>query len=910
MSENQNTQNPDQTTKKVYLKTNEEVALDLETDQQTGLSVQEANLRLEKNGPNKLNEIKKKSFLMKLAAQFKEFMIIILLIAAILAIVMAYLPSGDGNPTDGILIISIVVINALLSVFQEHKAEKSTEAIKALSSPHVTVIRDGVESVIDVKDIVVGDLVVLTAGDYVPADVRIIESVNLRIDESILTGEAVPVEKVSNPLIGVEIPLGDRFNMAYMSTVVTYGRGKALVVKTAMDTQIGKIAAMLSESKDESTPLQKNISKLGKILAVIALIIVSSIFLLEIMIHLIGNNPMSEFNWMYNILFAVSLAVAAIPEGLPAIVTVVLSLGMSNLAKHKAIMRTLPAVETLGSTQIICSDKTGTLTQNVMTIQQVFINNEVIQINSDTVLNQDLEFAAGLGVLVNDAKIIKDQDNIKKIGDPTEIAFMDLALALNLDPLQIINDFQRIHELPFDSERKLMTTVNQYNGKTYAIVKGAPDVIFTKTTNIYNQKTTLQSFKDTNIQMANQALRVLAVAYKEIKNTDNITELSFDDLETDLTLLSLMGMIDPERPEVKAAIETCKHAGIKTIMITGDHKNTAVAIAKNLNIIEDGQIALTGQELDLLSDDEFMEKLDSIRVYARVSPENKVRIVKAWKAKGLVVAMTGDGVNDAPSIKQADIGIAMGITGTEVAKGASDMVLTDDNFATIVDAVGEGRTIFANLTKSIHFLLSSNIGEIVAMTIGIVVMAAAGWGGDNHLLTAAQILWINLVTDSLLAIALGLEQKEPNVMEHSPRDSNQSIFSGGLGWRIAWQGVMFGLLTFVAYAIGYITTNDQATARTMAFLTLGISQLFHAFNVRSSEYSIFQLKQNWYVNGAFIICAILTVGVVLIPPVADIFSVANLNGLQWLIVLGFSLTPVLVIEIVKVFVRLKKKRNV
>lgn len=881
-----------------------------ETDKKAGLNSQEIKERQEKYGLNQLEEAKKRPLILKLLDQFKDFMIIILLIAALISIFVAQ------ELSNGLLIIAIVILNAVLSVIQEAKAEKSTEAIKALSSPHVTVIRDAKEMVIDVKDIVVGDLVLLEAGDYVPADVRIIESINLKADEAALTGEAVPVDKVSETLSGDDIPLGDRINLAYMGTVITYGRGKAIVTKVGMNTEIGKIATMLSQTESDATPLQKNVAVLGKTLAIIALIITGAIFLLEVVQGIIASEDLSDFAWWSDkFMFAVSLAVAAIPEGLPAIITIVLSIGMSNLAKEKAIMRTLPAVETLGSTSIICSDKTGTLTQNVMTVQKVYLNKELLDVQNVSTLSKDLELLVTMGVLVNDTKVQFENDRFVKIGDPTEIAFIDLAINLKKNPIEITQSIDRLHELPFDSERKLMTTVHDIDGVTYAVVKGAPDVIFNKTKNIHNQDTNkdLEHFIKANEDMSNQALRVLAVAYKEIKDPNNLKSLSFADLETDLSLLGLVGMIDPERPEVKDAISICNKAGIKTIMITGDHKNTAMAIAKNLDILTGDAIAITGKELDQLSDNEFASKLSSIRVYARVSPENKVRIVKAWRDTGLVVAMTGDGVNDAPSIKQADIGIAMGITGTEVAKGAADMILTDDNFATIVNAVGGGRTIFANIKKAIHFLLSCNIGEIVAMTLGVLLGAwLFGTSESSHLLSAAQILWVNLVTDSLLAIGIGLEKKEPDVMEYPPRDSSKTIFADGLGKRIAWQGAMVGLLTFSAYFIGFkLHGNDPKAGQTLAFMVLALSQLFHAFNVRSDRFSTFKLRANYWLIGAFFVSLFLQLIVMFITPVAqglfNVYSIWELPFYYWLIVLVLAVMPLVIIETQKFILNKTRK---
>ena len=903
--------------KQLYHLSKKEVEQQLETNFETGLSLDQVKTRREQNGENKLLEAKKRSIFLKFFDQFKDFMIVVLIAAALISILAA------KEYANGLLIILIVVVNAILGVAQEEKAEKTLESIKALSSPHVTVLRENQESVIDVKDLVVGDVVLLVAGDYVPADVRIIESINLKIDESALTGEAVPVEKVSTSLEGDDIPLGDRINLGFMSTVVTYGRGKAVVADIGMQTEMGKIATLLNETESDTTPLQKNIGKLGKTLAIIALLITGFIFIIEIIQGLILYshegfiNALLKVDWIGALLFAVSLAVAAIPEGLPAIITVVLSLGMQNLVKQRAIMRTLPAVETLGSTQIICSDKTGTLTQNVMTVQQVFLNQTTYAVQDIKSLDSSMKQLVHYGVLVNDTKVNMKDDQVVRIGDPTEIAFIDLALVLNENPLDVLKKYPRIHELPFDSERKLMTTVHDFDHERYAIIKGAPDVLLSRAKSYSSQDKILQdqeglkAFENANNNMANQALRVLAVAFKKIDKSLPLESLNFETLEHDVTILGLVGMIDPPRPEVKDAIALCNQAGIKTIMITGDHKNTAMAIAKQIGILEIDDLAITGKELDQMSDKDFLLKLEHIRVYARVSPENKVRIVKAWRQSDQIVAMTGDGVNDAPSIKQADIGIAMGITGTEVAKGAADMILTDDNFATIVNAVGEGRTIFSNIKKAIHFLLSCNIGEIVAMFLGVVIgififgAAAAGGGVTIHILAPAQILWVNLVTDSFMAIALGLEPKEPDVMLQKPRDAKKSIFSEGLGFKIAWQGMMIGILTFLAYTIGWFWDSQVLDsvkimhAQTMAFMVLALSQLAHAFNARSAHHSIFSLKRSNAIFYALAISFSLQMLVIILPFTRAIFDVEIPQGSQWLVIILLSITPIVVVEIQK-----------
>jgi Ca2+-transporting ATPase len=880
----------------------------------TGLTSIEAEDRLESNGPNQLAEGKKRSILSRILEQFKDFMVIVLIIAALIAFAGAIIQDKPEELTEGLLIIAIVVINAILGVIQESKAEQALESIKKMSNPHTTVLRDNKEIVIDVSKVVVGDIVVLHAGDYIPADIRIMESINLKTDESALTGEPIPVEKQVESIANDEVALGDRFNCGYMSTVVTYGRGLAVVAATGMETEIGKIATMLSNTETELTPLQKTVSELGKTLAIIALFVVTVIFIIQI---LRGWFTVGFANilWIEIFMSLIALAVAAIPEGLPAIITIVLAIGMQNLVKQRAIMRTLPAVETLGSTSIICSDKTGTLTQNIMTITETYLYKQVHKVVDIKNANNELIMLINYGVLCNDTKVQLSNDNeFSKIGDPTEIALTDLAIQTGYNPLSILNQYPRVHELPFDSERKLMTTVHKVNDRYISITKGAPDVLFSKSTQL-NQNGEIMPLTDKivdtfiqqNQDFADQALRVLAITYKVYDQIPEVLEYQHDVLERDLILLGLVGMIDPARPEVKDAIIETKNAGITTVMITGDHKNTAVAIAKELGILFEGHLAITGSELDHMDDSEFNDKLQQIRVYARVSPENKVRIVTAWKATGKIVAMTGDGVNDAPSIKRADIGIAMGITGTEVAKGAADMILTDDNFATIVSAVKEGRTILSNIKKAIHFLLSCNIGEIITIFLG-VTLGILLFPNEPHLqiLTAAQILWVNLVTDSFMAIALGLEPKEPDVMNQPPRDTSKGLFADGLGKQIAWQGVMIGIITFLAFYIGYLTGdagNKLKHAQTVGFMVLAISQLFHAFNVRSEKYSTFKLRTNKYLLIAFIGCLILQLTTVFVPFIANnIFGVDDVlhwKPIDWLVVIILSASPLLIVEFVK-----------
>ena len=899
---------------KYHQMSTQELVDHFKTDPKLGLTQKEANERLAKNGKNELEKPKKRHIILRFFDQLKDFMILILFIAALLSFITA-------DYAEGALVIAIILINAILGVIQESKAEKALESIQKMSSPHATVIRDGIEIVIDVSELVVGDIVLIEAGDYIPADLRIIESVNLKIDEAILTGEAVPVDKKAGIIPTLEVALGDRINSGYMSTVATYGRGVGLITGTGMDTEIGHIATMISAAKTDQTPLQQSISKLGKTLAIIAVIITLVIFGINIAEHYYfdGGNIGWEV-WQKSFMSSVALAVAAIPEGLPAIITIVLALGMQNLAREKAIMKSLPAVETLGSTSVICSDKTGTLTQNVMTVTKVYSNGEIININDETKVDDNLLKLLTYGVLCNDTKVNLDEENkFDKIGDPTEVAFIDLAIVLNQNPIEIFAGNPRIYELPFDSERKLMTTVHDFNGKRYAVIKGAPDVMLRRS--IETSKS-IKQYEEANLIMTSEALRVLAVGYKEIDASLPLDKLTHDYLENKISLIGLVGMIDPPRPEVKDAIKVANRAGIDVIMITGDHKNTAMAIAKELNIIKSSEdMALSGLELDKLSDEEFKKLLPHVKVYARVSPENKVRIVEAWKDEHRIVAMTGDGVNDAPALKTANIGIAMGITGTEVSKGAADMVLTDDNFTTIVTAVEEGRGIYANIKKAIHFLLSCNIGEIVTIFLG-TILGALIFSGAVTTLTAVQILWVNLVTDSLMAIAIGLEPKESDIMEDKPRDSRKSFFADGLGLKIGWQGIMLGLLSFAAFVIGfYIYPNTEGatgealrTARlmnssTMTFMVLAISQLFHALNVKSEKKSLFKTKFNKYLLWAFIASLALQLLTIVFPFTRNLFGLSNLNLVEWLIVFGLSITPLVVVETQKFISNMINKRK-
>src|SRR3989339_175255 len=786
----------------------------LNTHLDRGLSEHEALRRQQEEGLNQLDEGKKRSLWLKFIDQLADFMIIVLIGASILSFI-------TGDMTEGFLIIGIVLVNAILGLAQEAKAEKALDSIKKMSSPQAKVRREGKDRLIDVKDLVKGDLVLLDAGDYVPADCRIIESINLKCDESALTGEAVPVEKISDALEEDNLPLGDRVNCGFMGTVVTYGRGKAVILQTGMQTELGKIASMLTATKDETTPLQKSMAQLGKILAVIALGITLFIFIISIVEAYIIDGFVSALIWKESFMTAIALAVAAIPEGLPAIITIVLALGMQNLVKKNAIVRTLPAVETLGSTAIICSDKTGTLTQNVMTIQKVYTNEGFKDIDHTYQTNETVSKVALYGTLCNDTKLQQKEDQLIKIGDPTEIALIDLSLAIHENPLQMHEHYPRLHELPFDSVRKLMTTVHLIDGKHVAVIKGAPDVIFSRLEAIdHDSMSHLDHYIKANQSMAEKALRVLAIAYKIIENPNDLKKLSFDDLEQDLTLLGLVGMMDPARPEVKDSIALCDQAGIITGMITGDHIHTAVA------------------------------------------------------------------------------------------KGAADMILTDDNFSTIVNAVSEGRAIFANIKKAIHYLLSCNIGEILTIFLG-TSLGLLIFGGRVTTLTAVQILWINLVTDSIMAIALGLEPKEKDIMKDMPRDTKKSIFADGFGSSIIKRGLLLGLLSFGAYTIGWFLGKSSGTevilSQTMTFMVLAMSQLVHAFNVRSETQSIFKMKPNKAMLIAFGLSMSLQLGVIIIAQTRDIFGITMPNLTQWLIIVGIVIFPVVLVEIQKAIKRSKHK---
>ncbi|WP_277295815.1 cation-translocating P-type ATPase [Streptococcus hyointestinalis] len=862
-----------------------------------GLSSQEAKARLDAYGHNELEEGEKRSLVAKFLDQFKDLMIIILLVAAVLSVIT----SGGEGVTDAIIILTVVVLNAAFGVYQEGQAEAAIEALKNMSSPLARVRRDGHVVEVDSKDLVPGDIVLLEAGDVVPADMRLLETASLKIEEAALTGESVPVEKEADAEVTADAGIGDRLNMAYQNSNVTYGRGLGVVTNTGMYTEVGHIAGMLASADETDTPLKQNLNQLSKVLTYVVIIIAAITFAVGVFLR--GEAPLA------GLMTAVALAVAAIPEGLPAIVTVVLSLGTQTLAKRNAIVRKLPAVETLGSTEIIASDKTGTLTMNQMTVEKVFYDGSLHEADDPIALGLDLPLLRSV-VLANDTKI--DQEG-KLIGDPTETAFIQFALDKGYDVKAYLEAYPRIAEVPFDSERKLMSTIHQLpNGQYLVAVKGAPDQLLKRCTTRDNAGDIAPITQDitdliaeNNSVMAHQALRVLAGAYKII---DELPEdISSETVEQDLIFTGLVGMIDPERPEAAQAVQVAKEAGIRPIMITGDHQDTAEAIAKRLGIIDPNDTedhVFTGAELDELSDEDFQKVFKQYSVYARVSPEHKVRIVKAWQNEGKVVAMTGDGVNDAPSLKTADIGIGMGITGTEVSKGASDMVLADDNFATIIVAVEEGRKVFSNIQKSIQYLLSANMAEVFTIFFATLF----GW----DVLEPVHLLWINLVTDTLPAIALGVEPAEPGVMKHKPRGRKSSFFSGGVMGAIIYQGIFQTLLVLGVYGWALLfpehAGNNHAIhedALTMAYATLGLIQLVHAFNVKSVYQSIFTvgLFKNKLFNWAIPVAFVLLMATIAIPGFNEFFHVSQLSLTQWGAVIVGSLLMVVLVEIVKAFQR-------
>nr|WP_242852595.1 calcium-translocating P-type ATPase, SERCA-type [Acetobacterium bakii] len=872
-----------------------EIEETLKVNPLTGLNSSEVEERSKIHGKNKMDEGERRSFGIMFVSQFKDFLILVLIAAAIISGLL-------GEISDTILILIIVLINALIGAVQEKKAEDSMEALKKLTIPEAKVLRNGQREIIKSEDLVPGDIVFLDAGDFIPADGRLIEEASLKITESSLTGESMPVHKSVADIKDPETALGDRKNSVYMSSMVNYGRGKYVVTATGMKSEIGKIAGMIQGTETIQTPLQKRLDELGKVLAIGAIVACIAVFVIGLFR---GGDPYLLF------LTAVSLAVAAIPEGLPAVVTVVLAIGVQKLVAKNAIIRKLPAVETLGCASVICSDKTGTLTQNKMTIKKVYANGEVMDVSElkEKTLSGPEKMVAQIGLLCNDASIVTGKDSIQEMGDPTEVAMVAFGGLLDYDKITEEKKFPRIAELPFDSSRKLMTTVHKIDECWYSFTKGAPDVMieragyfFTDNEIVPMNDMLTEKIHSSNNALSNDSYRVIAYSYKKY---DIEPEISFEELEHDFIFCGMTGMIDPPREEVKESIRICKKAGIKTVMITGDHKNTAVAIAKQLDIFEENSIALTGVELARLTDKELQHQIEAIKVYARVAPEHKVRIVEAWQKKGQVVAMTGDGVNDAPALKKADIGCAMGITGTDVSKEAAEMILTDDNFATIVSAVEEGRGIYANIKKSIHFLLSCNIAEVLILFIATMV-------GLIQPLLPIQILWINLVTDSLPALALGVEKNDPNIMNERPRSPKESVFAHGLGRRIIFHGIILAMITLTVFQIGLVNYSVDV-ARTMCFAVLAFSQLTHAINVRSEKKSLFsaQLFTNRYLWGALAISSALQLSVLLIPILQPIFHVVGMDAVQWFVVIIGSLMPLVVVELTKqAGPMLRKKLNI
>lgn len=879
--------------KDVFYTQSEETVLEELQSSQDGLSTSEAKSRLDQYGRNELDEGEKRSLFMKFLDQFKDLMIIILIVAAVLSVIT----EGTEGMTDAIIILAVVILNAAFGVYQEGQAEAAIEALKSMSSPLARVRRDGHVIELDSKELVPGDIVLLEAGDVVPADMRLLEANSLKIEEAALTGESVPVEKDLSATVAEDAGIGDRVNMGYQNSNVTYGRGMGVVTNTGMYTEVGHIAGMLANADETDTPLKQNLDHLSKILTYLILVIAAVTFAVGVFVR--GQHPLE------GLMTSVALAVAAIPEGLPAIVTVVLSLGTQVLAKRNAIIRKLPAVETLGSTEIIASDKTGTLTMNQMTVEKVYTNGHLQSAGSD------IDFSNSTLRVMNFANDTKIDQAGKLIGDPTETALVQYGLDHGFDVRDILVNEPRVAELPFDSDRKLMATIHkEADAKYFVAVKGAPDQLLKRVTQIEDNgsirpitEADKTAILDMNKSLAKQALRVLMMAYKYV---DTIPTLDTEVVEAELIFSGLVGMIDPERPEAAQAVKVAKEAGIRPIMITGDHQDTAEAIAKRLGIIDETDNedhVFTGAELNEISDEEFQKVFKQYSVYARVSPEHKVRIVKAWQNEGKVVAMTGDGVNDAPSLKTADIGIGMGITGTEVSKGASDMVLADDNFATIIVAVEEGRKVFSNIQKTIQYLLSANMAEVFTIFLATLF----GW----DVLQPVHLLWINLVTDTLPAIALGVEPAEPGVMKHKPRGRKSSFFDGGVKEAILYQGAFQTMLVLGVYGFAlmfpeHLTYKEiHADALTMAYVTLGLIQLVHAYNVKSVYQSMFKvgLFKNKLFNYSIPLAFIMLMVTVVVPGFNKFFHVAHLSGTQWLVVVIGSLLMVVLVELVKAIQR-------
>lgn len=892
---------------KYYLESMQSVFDDVKSSE-NGLSSQEAAKRLEQNGKNKLAEAKKDSLIKRFFDQMKDPMIVILLVAAVVSAVTDIIEAGHFTPpTDACIILVVVIINAVLGVVQESKAEKAVEALQKMSAATTKVLRDGKTEIIKSEDLVVGDVILLDAGDAIPADCRIFECASMKIEEAALTGESVPVNKIVNALMGHkeddEVPLGDRKNMAYMGSTLVYGRGKAVVVSTGMNTEMGKIANAISLTQDGKTPLELKLEQLSKVLTKLVVGICIFIFAFDIVTKYFLADARPEFFdiALDSFITAIALAVAAIPEGLVAVMTIVLALGVTNMSKKNAIIRKMTAVETLGCTQIICSDKTGTLTQNVMTVVDHFADDE-------------LKLATAMALCTN-----AEVEDGKSTGEPDEIALINYADSLGLKKADLVAAAPRVGEVPFDSGRKMMSTVHAAGGKFFQYTKGAPDEILKKCTHavfdghvVEMTDEIVAKISEENTRMGNKALRVFAAAYKTYDSEPQAYEP--DALECDMTFIGLTGMIDPVRPEVKDAIVECREAGITPIMITGDHINTAKAIARELGILTDDSQAMMGVDIDKYSDEEFEKIVENICVYARVQPEHKTKIVNAWKNKGYVTAMTGDGVNDAPSIKSADIGVGMGITGTDVTKNVADMVLADDNFATIVSAVGEGRRIYDNIRKAIQFLLGSNLSEVLSIFIASIL--------NFTILQAPHLLFINLVTDCFPALALGMEKPEADIMRRQPRKKSDGIFSGGLGVDCVYQGIIVTVLTLIAFFTGeFLETGkwifhnipDSNEGMTMAFFTMSMCEIFHSFNMRSQRGSsvgmMFKGSHNIYLYLASIASLILTTAVVEIDFLSELFGFAHLNTEAYLISLGLSFLIIPIVEIVKCFQRAASKKK-
>ena len=869
-----------------------EVEKKLNTNFSRGLSSKEAEKRAKVFGKNKLDEKKKVSFISKLIAQFKDFMIIILLIAAVISAIISYV-EGSNDYMDSIIIVAIVFFNAMMGIIQENKAEKSLEALRKLSAPVAKVKRDGKVVNIESSNLVPGDVIILEAGNLVPADCHLVKAFNLKVEESALTGEAVPVLKDPSVILKQNVPLGDMLNTVFSSTIVTNGHGEAIVTDIGMSTKVGTIAKMIITDESPQTPLQKKLSDVGKKLGTACIIICIAIFIIGLI---------KKISFIEIFMTSIGLAVAAIPEGLPAIVTIMLSIGVTKMAKKNAIIRKLPAVETLGSSSVICSDKTGTLTQNKMKVVKITGVNGILEsgINS-----KDFNFVLELGSMCNDSIVEYSGRKATVNGEPTEAAIVTAGIKYGAYSTKLK---ERVNEIPFDSGRKMMTTIHKIKTGYRIVTKGAPDVILKRCSNYYSNSNTytlnrsnISSIELNNEKMANEALRVIAVSFKDVDSLPR--NIDSNSIEKDLTFVGLIGMIDPPREGVFEAVLTCKRAGIKTVMITGDHILTAKAIASNLGILSKNDLAITGEELDKIPQNKLERDIMKYSVFARVTPEHKVRIVKAFKARGAIVAMTGDGVNDAPALKNADIGVSMGLNGTDVAKNASDMILTDDNFVTIVEAVKEGRHIYDNIRKAVHFLIATNVGEIVTIFFGLLL-------GLESPLLAIQLLWINLVTDSFPAIGLGLEPIDKAIMHKKPKDPKKGLFSDGLWSKIFFEGTMIGLLTLFAFTVGNHLYGLEV-ARTMAFISLSMLELVHSFNIRS-ENSIFEIGifKNKYLNIAFLAGAILQIAVVVIKPIAKIFDVVPLNTTQWIFTFAISITPIVIMEFKKKLKELRYGKRV